>query len=145
MRVIITAQAQDRNRTLSIQVEEIMDERNPQKIKIMKETLNDFVPMGQSPQVQVQCEPEKLTTAEFGVIEPVSGNAPPSNQQKKQFANQPQKPELITASQTKYLRDLLKKHQIQEFRFCKDHNVDDIEHLSGKEARDIIGQLAKPQ
>ena len=39
MRVIVTKQIHEHNMTASVQVEELMDEKNPQKIKNMKDVI----------------------------------------------------------------------------------------------------------
>lgn len=120
MRVIVTKQIHEHNMTASIQVEEIMDEKNPQKIKNMKEVLGEFVPMGQTSTIQVQCLPAPF---------------------EKNPASHPGKQIMISGSQLKYLRDLLRKNNISEAQCCREKNVERLEELPNDVARPLINEL----
>ena len=120
MRVIVTKQIHEQNMTASIQIEELMDEKNLQKIKNMKEVLGEFVPNGQSSTVQVQCLPA------------------PSE---KNPAPHPGKQKMISANQLKYLRDLLRKNNISEAQCCRENNVNRLEELPNDVARPLINEL----
>lgn len=120
MRVTVSAQIQDPNKTYSIQIEELMDEKNPQKIKNMKETLCEFIPMGQTPVVHVQCLP---APSEKELVLP-------SGKQKT-----------ISGSQLKYLRDLLRKNNISESQCCSENNVGSLEQLTNDATRALINEL----
>ena len=119
MKVIVSIQSQDPNKTYSIQIEEVMDEKNPQKIKHMKETLGEFIPMGQTP-VHVQCLP---APSEKELVLP-------SGKQKT-----------ISGSQLKYLRDLLRKNNISESQCCSENNVGSLEQLTNDATRALINEL----
>ena len=120
MRVIVTKQIHEHNMTASVQVEELMDEKNPQKIKNMKDVIGELVPMGQSSTVQVQCLPA-----------PSERNPAPH----------PGKQKMISGNQLKYLRDLLRENNISEAQCCKENNVNRLEELSNDVARPLIKDL----
>lgn len=120
MRIILTTQLQDRNRLVSVQVEETMDERNPKKIQCMKDALADFFPHGQTPPVEVQC----LAAPAEKSLDSSSG-----------------KQKLISKDQLKYLRDLLRKNHISETQCCQENNVSCLNQLSNDATRALIDEL----
>ena len=58
MKIILSTQVQNRNRNFSIQVEDIFDNKNPQKIQDMLDTLDEFIPSGKNLPIHVQYSPE---------------------------------------------------------------------------------------
>lgn len=146
MEIEVIASCEQNGQKIQVAAKDQMDSRNEDKIQLMKNVIAEFIPWGHSAQVYIQESPKELTTSETYPSKPAP-NKPSFGGQKKNWnpklGNQAKKSNAITGPQIGFLRNLLKGHNIPEAEFCKDHNVDCIEHLSGKTAQTVIGQLVQ--
>ena len=144
MEIEVIASCKQNGQKIQVAAKDQMDSRNEDKIQLMKNVIAEFIPWGHSAQVYIQESPKELTTSETYSSKPASNKTSFGGQKKNwktQFGNQSKKSNAISEPQIRFLRDLLKGHNIPEPEFCKDHNVDCIEHFSGKTAQTLIGQL----
>ena len=144
MKIVLSTQVQNRNCNLAVQLEDTFDNKNPQKIQEMLDTLDEFIPSGQNPPIHVQYSPEKQPES------PTTTSCPDKDFQpyqkkpwKKNQGNQPEKSYPATSKQIQYLRDILVRLNIPESKICQDYNVDCIENFAGQVAQKLIGELLK--
>ena len=142
MKIVLSTQVQNRNRNFSIQVEDIFDNKNPQKIQDMLDTLDEFIPSGKNLPIHVQYSPDNQLESPTTTSSPDKGSQPYQKKPwKKNPGNQTEKSYPATSKQIQYLRDILVRLNIPESQICQDYNVDCIEHFAGQVAQKLIGEL----
>ena len=144
MKIVLSTQVQNRNRNFSIQVEDIFDNKNPQKIQDMLDTLDEFIPSGQNLPIHVQYSPENQFDSQSTSSIPDKGSQTYLKKPwKKNQGHALEKTFPATNRQIGYLRDILCQLNIPESKICQDYNVDCIEHFPGNVAQKLIGDLLK--
>lgn len=131
MEIIVTASYEQNGKTVSIKAREQMENENEDKIRMVQNVIERFIPEGQPFQRELQCLQTPPTASPMQATESVA---------KSKSVSSKKRDEHITGPQLHTLKDILEKRNISEEDFYKKYHYH-VEETPKEEARWIIREL----